>query len=148
MSVMPNLALGEGDANDGPLNRGHVPEESGEVCRCPLCGGATRDLGVRFAERFVLVKGETICLSRSEAVIFGALYRERPNMVHKDRLFAAYLAAKPRYFKRPGEKIIEAYIYILRKKLEKHGVNIENVWGFGYRLSAMAHVYSGPSMAE
>ena len=36
----------------------------------------------------------------------------------------------------PEHKIIDVFICKMRKKLKRHGIEIETVWGRGYRLTA------------
>jgi two-component system cell cycle response regulator CtrA len=70
-------------------------------------------------------------LSSAEARVFGALMK-RPTWT-KDQLMAALYSHRPE--DPPEMKIVDVFICKLRKKLKPIGVEIETLWGQGYRLS-------------
>lgn len=71
-------------------------------------------------------------LTAHEAVLFGLLLRR--DLVTKEMAMVGLYGDRPDLD--PEIKIIDVYICKARKKLKGFGVEIETVWGRGYRLSA------------
>lgn len=70
-------------------------------------------------------------LTRHEAVVFGILLARATATT--DAIMAGLYRDNGR--DEPNIKIVRVWICKLRDKLEGHGLFIETVWGFGYRLS-------------
>lgn len=68
-------------------------------------------------------------LTPTESLLYGLLSKAR--VLSKDRAFVALYGHLD---EPPGEKIIDVLICKVRGKLAKHGLQVENVWGVGYRL--------------
>lgn len=72
-------------------------------------------------------------LTASEKPLYGLLTKTR--VLSKER---AFMALYGHLDEPPQEKIIDVMICHMRKKLERHGMQIENVWGVGYSLKEAA----------
>lgn len=70
-------------------------------------------------------------LTSAEARVFGALMK-RPTWT-KEQLMVALYSDRPD--DPPEIKIVDVFICKLRKKLRPIGVDIETLWGQGYRLT-------------
>jgi len=83
----------------------------------------------------VVRRGEYAVLTRQEHAIFTALHAASPRIRTKEQLLAdVYWSENDD----PEIKIIDVWICKLRKKLQPLGVNIQTVWGQGYRLMPVA----------
>lgn len=71
-------------------------------------------------------------LTTHEARLFGALMK-RPVWTKEQLLFALYSGRHDD--EQPEIKIIDVYVCKARKKLARFGIQIETLWGQGYRLS-------------
>ncbi|WP_448031522.1 helix-turn-helix domain-containing protein [Bradyrhizobium liaoningense] len=71
-------------------------------------------------------------LTAHEAVLFGLLLRR--DLVTKEMAMVGLYGDRPDLD--PEIKIVDVYVCKARKKLKRFGVEIETVWGRGYRLSA------------
>jgi hypothetical protein len=103
-------------------------------CACPLCGSAEAASGMQFADQFVAMNDDYVQLTRGESIVFGAMFRGRPRMVLKERIYSVYVADRPLDIDWPDLKIIDVYILKLRRKLARLGISIVTVTGTGYRL--------------
>lgn len=75
---------------------------------------------------------QVLGLSVYEGRIMQALYKNE--IVTKDGLmFATYSGAIEAYDRCP--KILDVYVCKINRKLQPHGIKIENVWGRGRKLS-------------
>jgi DNA-binding response OmpR family regulator len=79
-------------------------------------------------------------LTRKEQAILGRL--KRGSLVTKDQLYEASCIIADH---EPEMKIIDVYIHKLRKKLRGTGVDIETIWGQGYRLTAASRALLNPT---
>ncbi|CAM5764651.1 winged helix-turn-helix domain-containing protein [Bosea minatitlanensis] len=70
-------------------------------------------------------------LSQTEARLFGALMR-RP-VWSREQLMVALYSHRPD--EPPEIKIVDVFICKIRRKLKPLGIEIENLWGQGYRLA-------------
>lgn len=100
---------------------------------CPCCGQPLPDTDdLRIDPSGIVVRwGEYATLTRQEFDILEALRSAAPRMMTKEALLAALYQLRS---DEPEIKIIDVWICKLRKKLKPLGVNIETVWGRGYRL--------------
>lgn len=114
----------------------------------PLCGSVARLPGVHFVDRIVMANNKSLFLSGREAVIFGALFKARPRVAFRERLYQTYVALRPIEADWPDPKIIDVYICHLRRKLAAIGLAIETVHGDGYRLVEAAVPDAGIEAAE
>jgi two-component system cell cycle response regulator CtrA len=71
-------------------------------------------------------------LTTHEARLFGALLK-RPVWTKEQLLFALYSGRHDD--EQPEIKIIDVYVCKARKKLARWGIEIETLWGQGYRLA-------------
>jgi DNA-binding response OmpR family regulator len=69
-------------------------------------------------------------LTASEARVFGSLMKR--DMVTKEHVMAALYRDNAR--DEAEIKIVDVFICKIRKKIEAYGVEIDTVWGQGYRL--------------
>jgi len=70
-------------------------------------------------------------LTVHEFEILEALRHAAPRILSKEALLAALYQLRN---EEPEIKIIDVFVCKLRKKLRPLGVNIDTVWGRGYRL--------------
>lgn len=70
-------------------------------------------------------------LTTHEARLFGALLK-RP-MVSKAGVMATLYSERPD--DEPEMKIVDVYVCKIRKKLKPYGIEIETIWGQGYRMT-------------
>lgn len=101
---------------------------------CPCCGAPLiADGNVRVDEDAGLVvgQGRVASLARAEFDLFLALWSARPRMLTKEQLLKATsgLGYDDREI-----KIVDVFVCKARKKLAAVGVEIETVWGQGYRI--------------
>ncbi|WP_020179671.1 winged helix-turn-helix domain-containing protein [Methylopila sp. M107] len=69
-------------------------------------------------------------LTPSEAAVVGFLLK-RP-MASKDEILSALYSLRPD--DPPAVKIVDVFVCKIRKKIKPFGVEIETVWGQGYRI--------------
>lgn len=72
-------------------------------------------------------------LTQTEAVVLATI-QASPDGASKNRIFNAVYALRGDR-EQPEIKIIDIFVCKLRKKLAAHGIGIETVWGWGYRMS-------------
>ncbi|MEZ2410518.1 helix-turn-helix domain-containing protein [Bosea sp. RCC_152_1] len=70
-------------------------------------------------------------LTKHEARLFGALLK-RP-MLTKTGVMATLYSERPD--EEPEMKIVDVYVCKIRKKLKPYGLEIETIWGQGYRMT-------------
>ena len=70
-------------------------------------------------------------LTASEARVFGILLAR--DYCSKEQVMTALYAHQPR--DEPDIKIVDVYVCKIRRKVEPVGVQIETVWGHGYKIS-------------
>jgi DNA-binding response OmpR family regulator len=87
----------------------------------------------------VVLCRDRLGLSAAMAVLLLALYRARS--ASKESLFEVYETA-PRKAGRPPAgrdtdplKVIDVQLSHIRKRITRHGIIIETLWGIGYRLT-------------
>lgn len=73
-------------------------------------------------------------LTPNEARLFGLLYKSE--LVTKAGAMVALYSDRPN--EEPEIKIIDVFICKVRKKIERFGIEIETIWGLGYRMSPAA----------
>ncbi len=71
-------------------------------------------------------------LTSHEAMLFGLLLKR--DLVTKEMAMLGLYGDRPNLD--PEIKIVDVYICKARKKLKRFGVEIETVWGRGFRLTA------------
>ncbi len=72
-------------------------------------------------------------LTGSEARVLGVLLTR--DMVHKPQIMAALYNERIHDDEIPETKIVDVFVCKMRKKLKRFGVDVETVWGQGYKLS-------------
>lgn len=121
--------------------------EGGAFRDCPNCA-ALRDELEEAREALAVIRlgeGRAAAAARAaelaarfdltiiEAKIFAVMVAASGRDVDKDRIFEAVYGDEP---DPPMTKIIDIHIFKLRKKLSRHGVTIETIWGgVGWRIS-------------
>ena len=101
---------------------------------CPCCGAALIDNGrIRVDEEGGLVvgKGRVASLTKQEFALFLTLWGGAPRTFTKEQLLNATADIG---FDEREIKIVDVFVCKARKKLQPLGVNIETVWGRGYRI--------------
>jgi two-component system cell cycle response regulator CtrA len=78
-------------------------------------------------------------LTQQESIVVGALLRTE--MATKERLMTALYGG--RIDEGAEVKVIDVFVCKVRKKLRAFGLEIETVWGQGYRMSAAARAEFG-----
>lgn len=104
---------------------------------CPCCAAALPDDGhIRIDAEggFVCVGRHVVRLPESEFYVFLALWRVRPRMLSTEALMDALYGLKPD--DEPEEPIMKIFVHKVRRKLAPLGIEIETVWGRGYRLKS------------
>lgn len=82
-------------------------------------------------------------LTRAEASLFGLLLKN-PLVTKEFAISALYLHKQDE----AEIKIVDVFICKIRKKLKAWSVEIETVWGQGYRLTAESRVVAEKLLAE
>lgn len=80
------------------------------------------------------VPPEEFALTKYERIVLGAMYNKPGEVVTKENFFSLMYALNSTD-ETPQLKIIDVFICKLRKKLAIHDIQIETVWGEGYRIS-------------
>lgn len=103
------------------------------ACACPTCGQQLPLDGDLMVDPAGVVArhGRFALLTVHEFEILEALRRASPRTMSKEALLAALYQLRN---EEPEIKIIDVFVCRLRKKLKPLGVNIDTVWGRGYRL--------------
>lgn len=103
---------------------------------CPCCGQALPDDGetrIDLDGGFVVANGAVARLTEAEFNLFLLLWQRRPRMVSREALMSeAYWLRNDQ--DEPEIKIIDVQICKVRKKLATTGIEIDTVWGRGYRI--------------
>lgn len=68
-------------------------------------------------------------LTRSESVVLGLLLRR--DIVSRDQMHAVLYAGRDDV----GQKIFDVFVCKLRRKLAPLGIEVETVWGIGWRIA-------------
>lgn len=74
-----------------------------------------------------------LALTPSEVQILRLLVA-REDIVTRQQIMTFFYALRPDV-EQPEEKIVDVYVCKVRAKLRPFGLNVETVWGRGYRLS-------------
>lgn len=77
-------------------------------------------------------------ITKTEQRILDLLDGTGPQGIHTDRIWTALYSHLPEC-DQPESRIIPVLVCNLRKKVRKHGIDIEPIRNFGYRIS---RVYS------
>lgn len=78
--------------------------------------------------------GAAYRLTRSEGVVLAMISRAA-GLAAKETIWAALYGADPNGGPASGNKILDAFVFRVRRKLKPHGVSIETVWGEGWAMS-------------
>ena len=100
--------------------------------RCPCCRQvlpASAELIVDVEAGIVVRNGRFAALTRHEFEVFEAL-REGRVLSQQQLIARIYWQAD----EEPDAKIIDVYVCKIRKRLKPLGVEIQTIWGKGYRL--------------
>lgn len=73
-------------------------------------------------------------LTPQEHRLFGILMTRE--IISQDHIMAAMYQHLPNEW--PSEKVVRVFICKLRRKLVRHDIQIETVWGTGYRITKAA----------
>lgn len=110
--------------------------QDNEAITCPLCGQRVSNEN-EFVhidlEGVVQIWGRIYNIGPSAAVLLDLLWRRRPNIVTKDLLYDALYQLRPDS-EWPDPAIINVFVCKLRRKIEGCPLEIQNIWGRGYRL--------------
>lgn len=103
---------------------------------CPCCKQGIPDDGevrIDLDGGFVVAHGAVARLTEGEFNLFLLLWQRRPRMVTREQLMSeAYWLRNDQ--DEPEMKIIDVLICKVRKKLSSIGIEIDTVWGRGYRI--------------
>jgi two-component system cell cycle response regulator CtrA len=111
------------------------------ACACPTCGTALpstifaidREAGI------VVSNGRFAHLAPQEFQIFLTLYDAKGKLRSKEQLLRA---VAPMVDREPEIKIVDVYVCKIRRKLAGTPIEIQTVWGDGYRLVSTARMES------
>ncbi len=110
-----------------------VPEVVTQQC-CDKCGrpyeAAMQKAGVAMTFRTLWRDEQSIVLTDRESQIVETLLRSYPLEVHKDRIFLNVWGGSSDV----QIKTLDVYICKLRKRLGAVGLEIETIFGMGFRL--------------
>jgi DNA-binding response OmpR family regulator len=102
--------------------------------KCPCCNtelaNADRPL-VSLETNKLMAGGEIIRLTPREAEIASILVDAMPMPAERERIFSKLYGGVPT---EAPEKMLEVYVWRLRKKLAPAGLSIRTVWGTGYAM--------------
>lgn len=106
-----------------------------DPCTCPTCGQPLPETGlvVDMDAGIVVCNGRFAHLTETEFEVFNKLASHPGRVVRKDALHAALYSLR-RGGDEPLDKIVDVYICKLRPKIRPLGIEIENVWGRGYKI--------------
>lgn len=106
---------------------------------CPCCGRPLPDLPDLIVDPagFLVRNGRFARLTWQEFTLFEAM-RNRPGRVRSKEQLLAALYALRHDGEVPEIKIIDVFICHLRKKLAPLGLEIQTLWGHGYRFVPIA----------
>ncbi|WP_315920392.1 winged helix-turn-helix domain-containing protein [Mesorhizobium sp. SP-1A] len=101
---------------------------------CPCCGQPLPlDGDLRIDDAGFVVRGGAFAtLTQQEHAVLTALQMASPRIRSREQLLADLYQL--RCDEEPEIKIIDVWVCKLRKKLKPLGINIDTVWGRGYRL--------------
>ena len=91
--------------------------------------------------------GRDITMTPGEFRVLGALLKSQGRVLSRDRLLDAITGHEDA----PSDRMIDAYISRIRKKIEKdprHPVYIKTVTGVGYRFSSEKHIGDGTGVRQ
>jgi DNA-binding response OmpR family regulator len=100
---------------------------------CPCCGRPLPDSDeVTLDPSGIVVRwGRFAALTVHEYEILQTLRQNAPRIMTKEALLSAVYQLRQ---EEPELKIIDVWVCKLRKKLKPLGINIDTVWGRGYRM--------------
>jgi len=101
---------------------------------CPCCGGpvGADELLIDEGSRTVARGGVTAILTVMELALLRYLDHRRPGVASKSDIYDDLYAFRPNTL--PDPKIVDIYVCKLRPKLRPLGLEIETIWGTGYKL--------------
>jgi len=109
-----------------------IESESG--LKCPTCGGELlqqEEVLLDEELNLVVVRGERVKLTGREFEVLNALVSRMPRPISKallmDEIYGLFGGEEP------VERILDVFVCRVRKKLRDTPLNIETVWGKGYR---------------
>lgn len=103
---------------------------------CPLCSARlsdSHDVKIDLDSGFILRGRHVIQLTNTEFEIFLLLWNARPKTFSVDAIMSKIYWRKSSG-EVPENKIVDIYIHKARKKLKKLNIEIQTVWGTGYRI--------------
>lgn len=103
------------------------------ACGCPTCGQnlPVQTYTVDWDAGIIVANGRFVSLTRQEFAIFTALFNANSALRTKEQLLKAVTSFVD---DAPEIKIVDVFICKIRKKLADLNLNIQTVWGEGYRL--------------
>lgn len=84
------------------------------------------------------------CLTRNEAVIFGALLKNK--MVTRSHLMTLIYGLHPQ--DEAEIKIIDVWVHKMRRKVKAYKIDIATIWGQGYTMPAESKAIVSGMLAE
>lgn len=101
---------------------------------CPCCGRLLPDMDdvIIDPSGIVVSRGRYVRLTANEFGVLQLLHQRMPRVLTKQALLSSLYQLRPD--DPPEIKIVDVWICKLRKKLKPLGINIDTVWGQGYRM--------------
>ncbi len=108
-------------------------------CACPTCGNAlpSNVFAIDREAGIVVSNGRFARFAPQEFQIFITLYDAKGKLRSKEQLLRA---VAPMVDEEPEIKIVDVYVHKVRRKLEGTPLEVQTVWGDGYRLVSTARM--------
>ncbi len=111
-------------------------------CNCPTCGQPLPETGIFFDDEagILVVGGQFVFFTKAEYALFSALWnapgrtRTKPQLM--DGIYGLLVDEEPQ------QKIVDVYVCKIRRKLGDLPLNIETLWGNGYRIVVKTEAYA------
>jgi DNA-binding response OmpR family regulator len=106
-----------------------------DSCKCPTCGATLPKDGVVLdrESQIIIADGKFAQLPKAEFDLFSVLWDAGGRLVTKealmDHLYDLFAEGEE-----PHIKIIDVFVCKLRKRVKDLPINVETVWGRGYRI--------------
>lgn len=106
-------------------------------CACPTCGNAlpSNVFAIDREAGIVVSNGRFAHFAPQEFQVFITLYDAKGKLRSKEQLLRA---VAPMVDEEPEIKIVDVYVCKIRRKLKHTSIEIQTVWGDGYRLISTA----------
>lgn len=102
------------------------------TCQCPMCGSVIDEIPVSiFPERGMVVAGGAFTeVTGKEMLLIEALVHAFPKGLSREQIMDKLYGGMDE----PEIKIIDVFVFKVRKKISPLGVRIDTLWGNGYAL--------------